>query len=72
MGNISADSKKFGDQQPISRNGAANRLFGVIYQEFEVSIRTIENGESENTGPNCCKNIKQSRSPPFNHSGFKN
>ena len=31
------DSKKFGDKQPINRNDPANRLFGVISREQEVS-----------------------------------
>jgi hypothetical protein len=51
MGNISDDSKKFRDQQPISQNGAANRLFAVISRERELSIQTTENGESENPAP---------------------
>jgi hypothetical protein len=37
------------NKQPISRNDVADQLFGVIYHEFEVSIRTIENGESKST-----------------------
>jgi hypothetical protein len=42
MGNILDDSKNFEDQQPISRNGAENRLWAVISREQEFSTQTSE------------------------------
>jgi hypothetical protein len=47
MGIISDDSKNFGDQQPISRNGATNRLSDAERDVLDTALEKYRPGRSE-------------------------